>query len=169
MEQKTGYRQLNLVGFTLDVMQPLALFKDESGESTIPLWLEMSDVLTVTAALVSSKLSGKTDKHDLLDPLLATLGLNVKEIRVDGSAGSGYVASVCFSSDGDDVLVRVGLITALLTAIRYRLPVGISAEAIASSSLVDHSNTSATTLDDKEQLLEFLEKLKPEDMGRFPM
>lgn len=169
LKQKNGYRQLNLVGFTMDVMQPLALFKDERGESTIPLWLEMSDVLTVTAELVSSKLSGRAEQNDLLESLLGTLGLKVTAILVDGSAGHGYDVTVCFSGDGDDVLVRVSLVTALLTAIRYKLPVGISAEAIASSALVDQSESSATPLDDKDRLLEFLEKLKPEEMGKFPM
>lgn len=166
---KDGYQQLNLVGFTLDVMQPLALFKDEGGETTVPLWLEMSDVLTVTADLVSSKLSGRPDKNDLLEALLTTLGLTVKGIFVDGNAVQGYVANVRFCGDGDDVLVRVGLVTALLTAIKYKLPVGISPEALASSALVDQSETSVTSVSDERQLLEFLEKLKPEEMGKYPM
>lgn len=169
LDEKAGYRQLNLVGFTMDAMQPLALFKDEANETTVPLWLEMSDVLTVTADLVSSKLTGRTENNDLLDPLLKTMGLRVKQILVDGSAGQGYVANVCFSGDGDDVLVPVGLVTALLAAIRYKLPVGISDEAIASSALVDRSDISATTLDDKGQMLELLERLKPEEMGKYPM
>jgi bifunctional DNase/RNase len=164
-----GYRQLNLVGFTLDVMQPLALFKDEGGETTVPLWLDMSDVLTVTADLVSSKLSGRPEKNDLFEALLATLGLMMKEILVDGNASQGYVATVRFSGDGDDVLVRVGLVTALLTAIKYKLPVGISPEALTSSALVDQSESSVTSVTDEQQLLEFLEKLKPEEMGKYPM
>lgn len=169
LNENAGYRQLNLVGFTLDVMQPLALFKDESGESTVPLWLEMSDVLTVTADLVSSKLSGRIEKNDLFDALLGTLGLQVKEIMVDGSAGHGYVVNVRFIGKDNELLVQVGLVTALLAAIRYKLPVCVSAEAIASSALVDRSKASSATVDDKEQLLEFLERLKPEEMGRFPM
>jgi bifunctional DNase/RNase len=164
-----GYRQLNLVGFTLDVMQPLALFKDQDGETTVPLWLDMNDVLTVTADLVSGKLSGRTERNDLLPALLTTLGLTMKDILVDGNAAQGYVTNVRFSGDGDDVLVRVGLATALLTAIRFKLPVGISAEALASSALVDQSETSVTSVSDERQLLEFLDKLKPEEMGRYPM
>ena len=34
MSNAEGYRYLNLVGFTVDALQPLALFKDESDEST---------------------------------------------------------------------------------------------------------------------------------------
>lgn len=169
LNSQTGYRQLNLVGFTLDAMQPLALFKDEAGEATVPLWLEMSDVLTVTAELVSSKLSGRVEKSDLLDALLSTLGLSVIEILVDGNAGEGYVVDVCFRGDKEEVKVRVGLVTALLTAIRYKLPVGISVEALASSALVDQSQAETITTDDEKNLLELLEKLKPEEMGKYPM
>jgi len=168
-ENEVGYRQLNLVGFTLDIMQPLALFKDEAGEMTVPLWLEMDDVLTVTAELVSSKLSGKKERHDLLDALLTAMGLELSEILVDGSAASGYRVNVRFSGENDDLLVEVGLVTALLAAIRYKIPISISAEAIASSSLVDQREVSAATLDEESQLLELLEKLNPEEMGKYPM
>jgi bifunctional DNase/RNase len=169
MQTGTGYRQLNLVGFTLDVMQPLALFKDDTDETTVPLWLEMGDVLTVTAALVSSKLSGKVEKSDLLDALLAALGLRVAEILVDGSAGKGYIAQVRCSDGSSDVMVPVTLVTALLTAIRFKLPVGISAEALASSALVDRSEDGTVTPDDERSLLEMLEKMTPEEMGKYPM
>jgi len=169
LENEVGYRQLNLVGFTLDIMQPLALFKDETGEMTVPLWLEMDDVLTVTAEIVSSKLSGKKERHDLLDALLTTMGLEIKEILVDGSAASGYRVNVRFSGENGDLMVKVGLVTALLSAIKYKIPVSISAEAITSSSLVDHSETSTTALDDDSHLLALLDKLKPEEMGKYPM
>ncbi len=160
---------MNLVGFTLDVLQPLALFKDEDGEMTVPLWLAMDDVLAVTAELVSSKLSGRKERHDLLDALLGTMGLELLEILVDGSASNGYRVTVRFSGKGDDVYADVELVTALLAAIRYKIPVAISAEAIASSSLVDQRETSTTALDDDRHLLELLEKLKPEEMGKYPM
>lgn len=160
---------MNLVGFTLDVLQPLALFKDEDGEMTVPLWLAMDDVLTVTAELVSSKLSGRKERHDLLDALLGTMGLELREILVDGSASNGYRVTVRFSGEGDDVYADVELVTALLAAIRYKIPVALSAEAIASSSLVDQRETSTTSLDDDRHLLELLEKLKPEEMGKYPM
>lgn len=168
--EQAGYRQLNLVGFTLDIMQPLALFKDVEGEMTVPLWLEMDDVLTVTAELVSSKLTGKKERNDLLEALLTTLGLEISGIFIDGSAENGYLVSICFSGKEDNELpVKVGLVTALLAAIRYKLPVSISAEAIATSSLVDQSVSTVAEPDDDSQLLEMLEKLKPEDMGKYPM
>lgn len=160
---------MNLVGFTLDVLQPLALFKDEEGEMTVPLWLAMDDVLTVTAELVSSKLAGRKERNDLLDALLGTMGLELSEIFVDGSAANGYRVTVRFSGDDEDLRVDVELVTALLAAIRYKMPVAISAEAIASSSLVDQSETPAAASDNDRHLLDLLEKLKPEEMGKYPM
>lgn len=168
-ENEGGYRQLNLVGFTLDIMQPLALFKDDTGEMTVPLWLAMDDVLAVTAELVSSKLSGTKERHDLLDALLIAMGMDLREILVDGSAAAGYRVNVRFSGEGGDLLVKVGLVTALLAAIRYKIPMAISAEAISSSSLVDQRESSVVPSDSDSQLLDLLEKLRPEEMGKYPM
>ena len=168
-EKSAGYKYLNIVGFTVDAIQPLALFKDEADESTFPLWLEMGDILSITADILTSRLSGKTEKGDLLDSVLSTIGLHVAEVLIDGSAGHGYLADVCLKGEGRDVRVRVDLVTALLAAIRFKLPVGISAEALATSSLVDRSGEQNVDLMNENRLLDMLEKMSPEEMGKYPM
>lgn len=169
MPDTARYRQLNLVGFTVDALQPLALFKDETAGITFPLWLAMDDILTVTAELVTSRLAGKREKEDLLDAILGTLDRRVAAILIDGTVASGYQANVCLDGDDGETRVRVELVTALLTAIRYKLPVGISEDALASSALVDHSGEDAGDLPAEKRLLEMLERLKPEEMGKYPM
>jgi bifunctional DNase/RNase len=168
-QQTPDYRHLHIVGFTVDAMQPLALFKDDTAETTFPLWLEMVDVLAITAELVTRRLAGKDERSELLDSILATVGLRIADILVDGTAGSGYRADVCLEGEDGPVRVRVDLVTALLTAIKYKLPVGISEEALASSSLVDHSGIEGDGLPDEKRLLEMLEKMNPEEMGKYPM
>lgn len=168
-KRSADYRYLTIVGFTVDATQPLALFKDESSETTFPLWLEMMDVLSITAELITSRLSGRGEKNDLLDALLDTIELTVTDILIDGTAGNGYTADVCLEGSGRFVKVRVGLVTALLTAIKYKLAVGISEEALTSSSLVDQSVTDGVTIDDDKRLLEMLERMSPEEMGKYPM
>lgn len=167
-ENGQQYRQLNLVGFTLDAMQPLALFRAESGEMTFPLWLELSDVLAITADLLTNRLAGRVEKSDFLDALLGTIGLEVTEVLVDGSATQGYVSTIRLTGDGKVVNVSVGMVAALVAAIRFKLPVSISAEAIASSSLVDQREVTHEA-GDETHLLALLERLAPEDMGKYPM
>jgi len=168
-EKSVAYKYLNIVGFTVDATQPLALFKDESDESTFPLWLEMGEILSITADLLTSRLSGKTEKVDLLDSVLSTIGLQVTDVLIDGTAGKGYLADVCLEGEGREVRVRVDLVTALLAAIRFKLPVGISDEALATSSLVDRSGEQKIELLEEDRLLEMLEKMSPEEMGKYPM
>ncbi|PKN16253.1 MAG: hypothetical protein CVU66_01545 [Deltaproteobacteria bacterium HGW-Deltaproteobacteria-23] len=163
------YRYLNIVGFTVDATQPLALFKDEAAEITFPLWLEMVDVLAITADLITSRFSGRGEKNDLLDSLLETIELKVTDVLIDGTAGSGYSADVCLEGVGRVVKVRVELVTARLTAIKYKLSVGISEEALASSSFVDQSGVAKVDIDDDKRLLEMLERMSPEEMGKYPM
>lgn len=164
-----GFRFLNIVGFTVDALQPLALFKDESEESTFPLWLEMGDVLSITAELVSLRLSGRGEKNELLDAVLAAVGLSISDILIGGTAKDGYQAEVCLDGEPGAVRVKVELVTALLAAIRFKLPVGISEEALVSSSLVDQSGEVDLDLADEKRLLEMLEKMNPEEMGKYPM
>jgi len=168
-ERSSDYRYLNIVGFTVDATQPLALFKDEEAEVTFPLWLDMMDVLSITAELIASRLSGRGEKNGLLDPLLDTIELKIADVLIDGTAGSGYTADVCFEGESRFVKVRVDLVTALLTAIKYKLPVGISEEALTSSSFVDQRAEDGVAIDDDKRLLEMLEKMSPEEMGKYPM
>lgn len=168
-KRSAEYRYLNIVGFTVDATQPLALFKDESAEITFPLWLDMMDVLSITADLITSRLSGRGEKNDLLDSLLDTIELKVTDVLIDGTAGNGYSADVCLEGSGRLVKVRVELVTALLTAIKYKLPVGISEEALATSAFVDQSINESIDIDDDKRLLEMLERMSPEEMGKYPM
>ena len=169
MNSTDGYTYLNIVGFTVDALQPLALFKDESDESTFPLWLEMGDVLTITTELVTSRFSGKGEREDLLESILKTFGYKVSDILINGTAEEGYKSEVCLDSIDGVTRIPVTLVTALLAAIRYKLPVGISGEALSSSALVDRSGEPAVELSDEKRLLEMLEKMSPEDMGKYPM
>jgi bifunctional DNase/RNase len=168
-KRSSDYRYLNIVGFTVDATQPLALFKDESAEITFPLWLDMMDVLSITADLITNRLSASGGKNDLLDSLLETIELTVTDVLIDGSASRGYTADVCLEGPGRFVKVRVELVTALLTAIKYKLAVGISEEALTSSSFVDQSVGDGVAIDDDKRLLEMLERMSPEDMGKYPM
>lgn len=169
MSEYPGFRFLNIVGFTVDALQPLALFKDEAEESTFPLWLEMGDVLSITAELVTTRLSGKGEKKDLLDAVLDAVGCRVVNVLIDGTAKDGYQADVCLEGESGPLCIRVGLVTAILAAIRFKLPVGISEAALASSSLVDQSGDPDVDLAEDKRLLEMLEKMNPEEMGKYPM
>ncbi len=168
-KKPAGYRYLNIVGFTVDAMQPLALFKDESEETTFPLWLELVDILAITADLVTNRLSGRGDKSDLLDSVLDTIGFKVADILINGTAAKGYTADICLDGEESCVKVRVELVTALLTAIKYKLSVGISEEALTSSSVVDQRVTDGVDLLGDKHLLEMLERMNPEEMGKYPM
>jgi len=105
----------------------------------------------------------------LLDFLLDTINLKVTDVLIDGTAGSGYTADVCLEGASRCVKVRVDLVTALLTAIKYKLPVGISEEALTSSSFVDQRVEDGVAIDDDKRLLEMLERMSPEEMGKYPM
>lgn len=168
LKENADYRRLNIVGFTLDATQPLALFKDETSEITFPLWLDMRDVMTITTDLMAKRFAGKDERNDLLDGILSAMGLMVAGIRVDGHAGRGYVSKVSLSGNDGVIEVKVELATALMAAIRFKLPIDISEEALTSSSCVDQ-RTGASELSEEKRLMDLLEKLDPADMGKYPM
>lgn len=168
LKENTDYRCLNIVGFTLDATQPLALFKDEASETTFPLWLDMRDVMTITTDLMANRFSNKGERKDLLDGILCAMGLSVAGIRVDGHAGRGYSAKVSLSGSDGLVEVEVELATALMAAIRFKLPVDISEEALSSSSCVDQ-RTGEPEPSEEKRLMDLLEGLDPADMGKYPM
>jgi len=163
------YRQLSLVGFSVDTVQPLALLRDEERDATVPLWLELADILTVTAALLAGKLAARGEGNGLLDALLDSFGLEIRAIRIDGTADAGYEATVLFAGNGEERSVMVGLVTAFLTSLTYKCPLSVSVKALASSALVDRSEAPSASLDDESELLVLLANMKPEDMGKYPM
>jgi bifunctional DNase/RNase len=168
-ECRQPFKTLNLVGFTVDATQPLALLRDEAGEATFSLWLALEDVMAITVELVAARFSLKGARREFVDSLLEALDLTIDAVSVTGTVADGYCADVRLSGTGRTVAVRVDTATALLLAIKQHLPLEVTEEALASSVVVDQSEGGGDRRDLEQQFLGLLESLSPEDMGKYPI
>ncbi|MCL2760935.1 MAG: DUF151 domain-containing protein [Desulfuromonadales bacterium] len=168
-ECKSQRRLLNLAGFSVDATQPLALFKEVETETTFPLWLNLDDVIAVTVEMIANRLPGRGEKRDILDYLLEAKNMMVSDITIDGVAETGYSSRIIFDGISGSFSINVEIVTALLAAVRFKMPVNVAESALASSALIDQREFATFADNDPATLKDILDKLNPEDMGKYPM
>lgn len=166
-----GYRKLQVTGFTIDMtaQRPIAILKDSDGTTTFPLWLTGSDLVTISAELISREVVGDGGPRDLLGALLDNLGLKADAVIIDGELEDGYRAVVRFSGDDGEVEVPVQPAIALAASLKYRIAVEVAEESLSSSALVDLSEEHPLADQKEQQMRQLLENLNTADMGKFPM
>ena len=166
-----GYRTLQVSGFTIDsaAQRPIAILKDEPGETTFPLWLTAADVVAISAELISRDLGGTSGRKDLLAAILDGLELKAESVTLDGDLTDGYRAMLTLAADDGVVEIDVHPAIALAASLKYHLPVHVSEETLLGSALVDLREEHPLAESCTQQYRDLLENLNPAQMGKFPI
>ncbi len=164
------FHEMTIVGFTLDSLaqRPVVILKDAQDRNTVPLWLNTTDAVAMAAELVGRDLSSHPNRRDLLTALLANLGMTARQVVIEGVRDGIYSASVRFLRDGDELRVEVRPSEALLTSLKYKLPVLVAGAVVEQLSRLATGDNEVQEIEAR-RFADFLENLDPAVMGKYPM
>jgi len=149
---------------------PVVILKDAADQHTVPIWINPHEALLVAAELVNSDLTGSnTTRPAMMDSLFATLGLKPEMVSIDGIQEGVFEMSVRFVRRKKELSIVVRPAEALVMALKYQLPVLISDEMLALVPSVGIAGEDLGRAETARRFVDFLENLKPEEMGKFPM
>lgn len=164
------YHEMKVYGFALDPLSksPVVILKDLDDTLTVPIWITTSDAVAMATELVTRSMTGDAGEVQLLALLLERFEMVIDRLTLDSSSGGGFhVAVVCSSPDGEEEF-EVRLLDVLLLAIRQEMTILVAEDVVARSSEVQLEDGEISDLD-AGRFAEFLEKLDPADMGKYPM
>jgi bifunctional DNase/RNase len=169
--EEGGRLAMRVTGFALEPasQRPIAILKDEGGETTFPIWLQASEVATISAELIGRELAGQDGRRDLLAALLATIGLQLTALYLDGGPVGGYEGRALFSSSEEVIEVQLRPCELLAASLKYGLPLLVTAATLDSAAYVDLQNGELRGTADQLFSADFLESLDPSAMGKYPM
>ncbi|RII27631.1 MAG: hypothetical protein CXR31_05185 [Geobacter sp.] len=163
--------EMTIHGFTLDSLahRPVVILKDSGDRNTVPIWLNANEAVVMAAELVGRDLASQRRGGDLLSCLLETLGMEVYRVAIEAVQDGIYQASVCFRRNGEDIRVEVRPSEALLTSLKYRLPVHVADEVVQQASRLTDGEDESAQETAARRFADFLENLDPALMGKYPM
>lgn len=163
------YKEMEVKGLTLDPLtsMPIILLKDTEGRQTIPIWIGILEASAI-AAEIEKVVLARPMTHDLLKNIIDTLGAEVLRVEVNDLRDNTFYATI-FLKKGrgkKEIVVDARPSDAIAIALRSNAPIFVSEKVIERSRRIDLTKKSKGEAD---RWKDILEKLTPEDFGKYKM
>jgi bifunctional DNase/RNase len=162
---------MKVFGFTLDSLaqRPIVILKDADENNSIPIWIGSMEAVSMVAQLISSDISGKDGETDLLSKLMEKMGMEISQISIDDLNDGAFSATLALKGENSEIKLDVRPYEALCLSLKYDLPVMVADNVLARGSMMAMKDETIARENDARRFIDFLEKLDPSDLGKYPM
>jgi len=164
--------EMKVRGITLDPVtnMPIIILRDLENTQSLPIWIGIFEANAIASEM--EKLSPpRPMTHDLLKNMIEGLKSKVKRIIVNDLRNNTFFAIIELEKNGANVSIDCRPSDAIALALRVKVPIMVSDEVIKKAKTIDmtQAGDGEELIEDKKKLREWLDKLKPEDFGKYEM
>ncbi len=167
-------KEVEIVGLTMDsnTQTPVIILKDKDGADAVPIWIGLVEASAI-AMEMEKIVTPRPLTHDLIRNILTAADIKLKKIAVTELRENTYHATLFINVGGADFEVDTRPSDAIAVALRMEAPIFIDSEILEMSRMKDPESGEeeqvAFTEENKDKWGELLERLRPEDMGKYKM
>lgn len=147
---------------------PVVILREKDGSRVLPIWIGAPEANAIAMEMQGAK-APRPLTHDLLKQVLTGLGGTLQRVFISSVKDNTYFAELLISRADELVQVDARPSDSIALALRVQAPIYASEalfEPSAAESSEPRSPEPGSTLD-AETLRQHLEKLDPQDFGRF--
>lgn len=158
----------NIAGLTIDPASntPIIILKIEDGDHAIPIWIGLLEATSIASALQNIEFE-RPMTHDLFKNFSDYLNIMVSKVEVCDLRDNTFFALIHFEGGEQAFSMDARPSDAIAIALRFQAPIYVDDKVISKSKL---SSDDVEILDKSEEgkkWAEYLEKLSPEDFGKY--
>lgn len=156
--------RMEIKGLMLDpnTNVPIVVLHDKDGEVLLPIWIGVFEANAIALRLENVE-TQRPMTHDLLRSTFERLGARIEKIVISELRDSTFYARIHAQRNGDAIEIDARPSDAIALALRSEAPIFVLAQVLEAAQAVNLATT------DEEKLREWLEKVKPEDLGKYEM
>ena len=143
---------------------PVVILQEEAGERTLPIWIGASEANAIALELQGVK-PERPLTHDLMKLLVSGLGGELKRVVIATLRENTYLAQLLIYRGTDVFEVDARPSDSIALALRMNSPIFHNEELLQRDA--SGEATPPQPGSDPDALKRFLEKLDPQDLGRF--
>ncbi|HIJ19617.1 MAG TPA: bifunctional nuclease family protein [Deltaproteobacteria bacterium] len=164
------YTPMVISGLTIDPItnSPIVILKEEDGDGTLPIWIGLLEATAIASELEGIKFS-RPMTHDLLKNMIEILNAKVGRIEICDLKDNTYYALIHFEYNGKEMSIDARPSDAIALSLRFHIPILVSRDVIARSTQIDLKAEPEDKSEKGKKWQEILEKLNPEDFGKYRM
>lgn len=163
---------MTISSFKMDPVanSPIIILKEIEGEQTLPIWIGLLEATAIASEIEGVRFS-RPMTHDLLKNIMDKTDIKVNKIEICDLRDNTYYAIIHLTKKGETVSIDSRPSDAIALALRTKAPIFVSDEVLKKSKQIEASKEGVAT-DKSEQgkkWQDILEKLNPEDFGKYKM
>lgn len=150
----------------------VVILQEKGGARVLPIWIGQPEAESIVMQMHNIK-RARPLTHDLCKSLIVGLGGEVRRIHITRVENNTYYAELHVARGGEMVQVDARPSDSIAIALRVEAPI-FASEDLLSDMQVEESSEPLGGDEQKnaaelsaEQLKEYLERLRPEDFGKF--
>ena len=158
--------EMKIKGLMIDPVSqmPIIVLKDPNGDSVLPIWVGLFEANAI--ALQIEKVSTpRPMTHDLLKNVLGQLDAHITKIVINDLKENTFYAVIHVDHHGTAVTIDSRPSDAIAVALRTDAPIFVDQDVITRAKSVDMTKEAG----ESDKLRQWLEKLDPEDLGKYEM
>jgi hypothetical protein len=153
--------------------QNIVVLRELDGERILPIWIGPGEAQAIRRIL-SEEPFPRPLTHDLLQMVVEGLKARVTRVVITDLKENTFYASVFIERDGEVLAIDARPSDSVAVALRAKAPIFVNAKLLqfppreeTEEGGEEPSKQALTEEEKAEQLRRFLEKLNPEDFGKF--
>ena len=143
---------------------PVVILQEEAGERTLPIWIGASEANAIALELQGVR-PERPLTHDLMKLLVSGLGGELRRVVIAALRENTYLAQLLIYRGTDVFEVDARPSDSIALALRMNSPIFLNEELLQRDTTGEATPPQPGS--DPDALKRFLEKLDPQDLGRF--
>ena len=149
---------------------PIIILKEIEGEQTLPIWIGLLEATAIASEMEDVKFS-RPMTHDLLKSIMDKTDIKIDKIEICDLRDNTYYALSHLMNRGKALTIDSRPSDAIALALRSKAPIFVSDEVLNKSKQIEATKESvpADKSEQGKRWQDILEKLNPEDFGKYKM
>lgn len=142
---------------------PVVILREKDGERVLPIWIGPAEASAIAMEMQGVK-AQRPMTHDLLKQLVIGLGAELRRVSIHDVKDNTYFAELLMSREDQVFQLDARPSDSIALALRLHAPIFTSEQLLDQRSVEAPEGDSAL---DAERLKNYLEKMDPQDFGKF--
>jgi len=145
---------------------PVVVLVDVGGQKALPIWIGVFEAEAISRGL-EDVVTLRPMTHDLMKQILDTFQVSLDRVVINDLKGNTFYANLHLNVEGKQLVVDSRPSDAIALAVRVKAPIFVSETVVKATEQM--GLLVANLLEDKDELGDIIDTMKPEDFGKYKM
>lgn len=164
------FKEMKVSGIAIDPVTntPIMILREVDGEQAMPIWIGLLEATAIATELEKIQFS-RPMTHDLLRNILKEVGAGVVKIEIIDLRENTFYAIITIITRDKEFQIDARPSDAIALALRTDSPIYVHETVIDKSKRMEMGHKAEVDTEEGKKWADILERLSPEDFGKYKM